>query len=237
MVEMGVLLELQDLDLELHRFREERDKIPGLLDEVESEFDKVKVELDSQEVTLKALKMAIREAEGKVAQLEEISTRYKQQLLSVKTNREYSAFLTEIEGVKREKEELEEEILRDMGKGETVSAGIEQSRQKLAELVNLRQEKKVELNGRLKEVNGQIAVLESKRTELIKKINVNLLKQYERIMNSRVSRAVVALRNGSCGGCFAHVPLQKVADIRIAHQVYSCDHCGRILYYEEQKGN
>jgi len=236
MVDIGVLLELQDLDLDLHRFRDERGNIPEQIGEVEGECHRVKEELEAQEAALKALKVTIREIEGKVAQLEELSNRYKQHLLTVKTNREYSALLTEIEAAKREKEELEDVILQNLEKVESATAGIQETKNKLVELEKQRQEKKIELEGRLKDVSGEITGLEKKRAELTKRINGNILRQYERIMNSRVSRAVVPLHNGSCGGCFAHVPLQMVANIRIGSQVYNCDYCGRILYYDEKHG-
>ena len=90
MVEMGVLLELQELDLELDRFRQQRKELPAELEELEAEAGQAGTELEAREAELKSLKVEIREAESKTAQLDEAQTKYKQQLLAVKTNREYS---------------------------------------------------------------------------------------------------------------------------------------------------
>ena len=127
MVDMGVLLELQELDLELDKYRQERKELPAELEELEAEFSQAGSELETREAELKQLKVGIRDAEGKIAQLDEAQGKYKQQLLAVKTNREYSALLTEIESVKKEKEELEEGIIQNMGQVETVEATIAES--------------------------------------------------------------------------------------------------------------
>ena len=237
MEEMGLLLKLQELDLELHRFEAEQASLPAEMEQLEQQFGQFNTGLESQEAALKALKVAIREAESKTAHLEEISTKYKQQLLTVKTNREYSALLTEIESVKREKEELEEQIIKQMEKTETASREIEQLKQKLSELGAAKKEKQTELDLRLREIGGEISVRKQKRQELSRQVKTPVLRLYERIMSSRVNRAVVALHNGSCGGCFAHVPLQKVADIRKGNQIHTCEGCGRILYYEDNQAS
>ncbi len=235
MEEMGVLLKLQELDLELNKIQAEHDSIPALMEEIERDCNELNVEIEEQESELKTLKVAIREAESKIALLDEISKKYKQQLLTVKTNREYSALLTEIESVKREKDELEELIIQNMEKTEALSAETKEKNGRLKKLGKERQGKKDELDVKLKELSNEMVRQKRKRGRLTGVVNRPTLKLYERIMNSRVNRAVVPIRSGSCGGCFAHVPLQKVADIRKGSQIYTCDGCGRILYYDESQ--
>ena len=237
MEEMGVLLKLQELDLEIKKIQAEYDSIPAHMEEIERNYNELNAEIEEQESELKILKLAIREVEGKIALLDDISKKYKQQLLTVKTNREYSALLTEIEAVKREKGELEDLIIQNMEKSEALSDEIKEKKGRLEELGKERQGKKDELNIKLKELSKEIAICKKTREELTGEINRPTLRLYERIMNSRVNRAVVPIRSGSCGGCFAHVPIQKVADIRKGSQIYSCDSCGRILYYDESQSN
>jgi predicted nucleic acid-binding Zn-ribbon protein len=237
MVDMGVLLELQDLDLELDKFRQQRRELPVELEALEEEFSQAESELEAREAELKSLKVDINSAEGKTAQLDESQSKYKQQLLAVKTNREYSALLTEIESVKREKEELEETIIQNMSKVEEVEAAISGQKEKKDEIKGRVDEKNKELAGQLKELDDEIGVREQKREALTVRLPKNVMGLYDRIMSSKMTRAVVNVRNGSCGGCFAHIPLQKVADIRIGQRIHTCDHCGRMLYYNEDEEN
>ncbi len=237
MVEIKILLQMQDLDIELERYRAERKDLPAELEELEGESEAAGAELETNEAKIKALKVEMREAEGKVAQLDESQEKYKQQLLTVKTNREYSALLTEIESVKKEKEELEELIIQRMGGVESAEAAVQACKDKATEIEGRLSERSGELKGKIKELNGQIGMREKKHSKLAENVPAGVMKLYTRIMNSKISRAVVNVRNGSCGGCFAHIPLQKVADIRIGAQIYTCDHCGRILYYDDGESN
>ena len=234
---MEVLLKLQELDLDLNKIQAEHDSIPAQMGEIEADYNELNADIEEQESELKLLKVTIREAESKIAVLDETSKKYKQQLLTVKTNREYSALLTEIEAVKREKEELEESIIQNMEKNEALSAGIKEKSSRLEELGKQRLSKKGELDLRLKKLGKEVSIRKREREKLTGEVNRPTLKLYERIMNSRVYRAVVPVRSGCCGGCFAHVPLQKVADIRKGGQIYTCDSCGRIVYYDEDQSN
>jgi len=78
-------------------------------------------------------------------------------------------------------------------------------------------------------------VREQKRQALAVRIPAGVLGLYNRIMKSRMSHAVVGVRKRLVQRLFRHIPLQKVADIRIGLQVYTCDNCGRILYYEQHE--
>ena len=154
-------------------------------------------------------------------------------MMTVKTNREYSALLTEIESVKREKEELDENAIKSMELIESIQAEIQGIKSELEEFQNQSKEKRAELTNKINDLKDRMAVEKQKRDNLAIRIDKSTIKLYERIMRSRKNLAVVTLRNGSCGGCFAEVPLQRVADIRKGDRLLTCDNCGRILYYEE----
>ncbi len=229
-----LLLKVQGIDLMIGKIKAEHDTIPGQLEELNNSVGELEEAIEEQEAELKNIKVAIREAESKMSLLNEMEKKYKQQLTSVKTNREYSALLTEIEGVKKEKEELDDSAIEKMERIEVITNEIEESKKKLEDFQTQSKDKRKELSRRIKNLSKKMAVEEQKRGNLAVRIERGTLKLYERIMNSRNDRAVVPLRNGSCGGCFAEVPLQKVADIRKGDQLLTCDNCGRILYYEER---
>jgi len=62
------------------------------------------------------------------------------------------------------------------------------------------------------------------------KIEVRLLKSYQKIRNNSLNGlAVVMVQRGACGGCFNVVPPQRQADIREHKKIIVCEHCGRIF--------
>ncbi|MCE5272924.1 C4-type zinc ribbon domain-containing protein [bacterium] len=230
---LELLLRLQEIDVEINEIQGRRSTIPAQIEALEHEMDSARQELVDKESQLKAARLVIRETEGRVAQLDEGSNRYKQQLLAVKSNREYSALLTEIEAIKREKAELEERIISRMEQIEQLNQSLDQSRASLADQESGRREQYDSLKGQIQDLDEQIAIRRQKREGLSVRVKPRLLVLYERIMGSRVNQAVVALRNGSCGGCHAMIPLQQVNDIRKGRDIHTCENCGRILYYEE----
>jgi uncharacterized protein len=234
--ELEILLKLQELDIEISGLRSEHDAIPVRIGELEQNYEQLKQELEKQESAHKAAKLTSRDAESKIALLDSSATKFKQHLTTVKTNREYSALLTEIEAVKREKDELEDRVLKKMDETEKTAVQIEENRARLAESGKACGKDREELAKRMKELEGEMAVRVQKRSNLTIRISQPLLSLYERIMRSRIRLAVVPLHNGSCGGCYAMIPLQKVADIRKADRIHTCDNCGRILYVLKGEG-
>lgn len=230
---LELLLKLQNIDIEISSIRGRRESLPSKIEALELRMNEARQELEDREARLLSARLAIRQSESRVAQLDEISNRYKQQLLGVKTNREYSALLTEIEGVKREKNELEELIIGSMEEAEKLAVEVDESRSRLEEAEKTFAGERDHLSGEMKELDEEIAVRRQKRENISVRVRRPVLNLYERIMTSRVNHAVVSLRNGSCGGCFAMVPLQKVTDIRKGEEIHTCENCGRILYFEE----
>ncbi|MFC1613910.1 zinc ribbon domain-containing protein [Gemmatimonadota bacterium] len=228
-----LLLKVQGIDQVMSELTTEHGAIPAQLEELDQNSRKLKNDVEERGEELKGIKLSIREAESKTVLLDETEQKYKQQLMTVKTNREYSALLTEIESVKRQKEELDENAIKSMERIEAVQTEIQGIKSELKEFQNQSKDKREELQGRLNELQEKMAVEKQKRENLAIRIDKSAIKLYERIMKSRKNLAVVALRNGSCGGCFAEVPLQRVADIRKGDQLLTCDYCGRILYFEE----
>jgi predicted nucleic acid-binding Zn-ribbon protein len=229
-----LLLKVQGIDLILGEIKAEHDTIPGQLEELDNRVRELEQAIAEREAELKELKVAVRNAESKTSMLDEMANKYKQQLVAVKTNREYSALLTEIESVKREKEEIDESTIAIMERMEAIAAEIQETRNKLEDFQTQSKESREELSNKIKTLREKMDIEKRKRDNLAVRIEKTTFKLYERIMNSRNDRAVVPLRNGSCGGCFAEVPLQKVADIRKGDRLLTCDDCGRILYYEER---
>jgi len=90
----------------------------------------------------------------------------------------------------------------------------------------------VQIDGRIKEVEGQIAGVESDRTELTDGIDDAMLKCYEAILKNKGDSALVAANAGTCGGCYMKIPTQLVHDSKNPEKMTLCSYCGRMLYFD-----
>ena len=232
---LDVLLKLQEVDLELGRIKAEQDAIPAKLEELDIKTNEYREEVARLEEELKVQKLNIREAESKTQDLDEKEKKYKGQLNTVKTNREYSALLTEIEAVKREKQEIDDEVLKSMEKSESIEAKIDESKKTLDAYLEETKDSRDELTAKKKEFDEEIAVEQQKRDNLVVRIDKTILSFYEKIASSRPGTAVVPVAFESCRGCHGMIPLQMINEVRKGDQIITCPNCGRILFYEEEE--
>ena len=72
--------------------------------------------------------------------------------------------------------------------------------------------------------------LEKQRKENIATIDSNIISIYNKVMDARGGLAVVNVEGSGCGGCGAHIPPQKVTEVRAKSGIHRCDICGRFLF-------
>jgi predicted nucleic acid-binding Zn-ribbon protein len=69
----------------------------------------------------------------------------------------------------------------------------------------------------------------AKREGLVTKIQPYYLTIYNRVRPAKAGVAVVALRNGACGGCYNAIPRQMVLELKKGEKHTVCEYCGRIV--------
>src|ERR1035438_7331433 len=102
---------LQEVLLEVHQKTERRDKTPDHLVHIEAAYRDSRRQREAAGVVLSQAEERKKTLDSEVEDLNEQLKKYQQQLQSVKTSREYSALLNEIDGIKREVRTREDELL------------------------------------------------------------------------------------------------------------------------------
>jgi hypothetical protein len=158
-------------------------------------------------------------------------SKYKDQLMAVKTNKEYQAMQTEIasaEGLVRAHEdrlldlmEISEKESADLASAEAAmksEEGLIASQQKALEAEKVDQESALER-------------LTAERAEVIGKISPESLAIFQRVAHGRKGIAVAEAREGLCGVCHVRLRPQVFNEVRRNTAIVQCDSCTRILYY------
>ena len=128
--------------------------------------------------------------------------KFEGQLYQVKTNKEYSAVLTEIEEVKQQKSRIEEEILTLMERQERLAGEIKDAEGRLqtAESEGAGTEKT--LRERLAAVETELGGVKSERAGVARGLPANVLADYDRLLRARAGLAIVpVLKPNLCGAC------------------------------------
>lgn len=229
-----LLLEVQDLDQSLQRLRAERERGPREVQAAERAVREAEASCQERAAAIQKERTAVHGAEVELKAVEEKLHKLEAQLNSVKTNREYSALLTEISSLKREDGGLEEKILEGLDRIEALDAEHTKAKGALAE-------READLEGVRRRVaaeqarlDGRIAEVREKRAALARELPEPLLRRYERVFGAKRGLAIVPVEIESdehaiCGGCNMAVRPDDLADLRAGSEM-SCRSCVRLLY-------
>ncbi len=227
---LNALLELQAIDSQLDELRKLRGDLPEEVKDLEDEVIGI-------ETRLKRFKSDIENLQGEIAKhklnkkdSEKLITKYKEQQMNVRNNREFDAISKELEGQELEIQ-LSDRRIRD------AEFKIKDKEEEMTKVQIQLDTRKIALDAKKKELEKLIAESQEDELRLLKesekkanKIEERLLNAYQRIRgNAKNGLAVVAVDRGACGGCFNVVPPQRQADIMEKQKIIVCEHCGRIL--------
>jgi uncharacterized protein len=229
--QLKYLVELQflmDKKADLWRSREQTPMSIAALEkefaDLESDYLLKKTEYDN------ALKMR-RTLEQEVKDLETKATRSKSRTTEVKNNREYQALLKEIEDLKKEVTSKEDKILEHMETIERLDQDVKRSAKELEKSKKQLREDKAKLELENQQVEVRIAKLDAVQQEVRGRIDPEILRRYDFLLERCEGSAVAVVENGICRICNWNLPPQKYNELQRDEAILSCPHCQRFIYW------
>ena len=174
---------------------------------------------------------ARRTVEKEVAVHQGRLAKFRDQLMEVKTNREYQTIQHEIEAAQNGVKLLEEKVLEHMIEADDFTVAVKRGEAELAaeeKAVDADRHKMLAENGELKAAAERMAV---ERSALVAAIDQHLLAIYEGVAKKRNGIAVAQARDGICGICHVRLRPQVFNTVLRNEQILQCDYCNRILYH------
>ena len=143
------LIRLQRAETDLRRVEGELAEVPRHRAELEAGLGAERVRLEAARGELGSGQKARRQHEADLQDLEVKRSRLKGQLMEVKTNKEYTAMLHEIEGVEREIRGREDLILAEMESTETFTGDLKREEEVFRKEEARHKQEVAALDGRL----------------------------------------------------------------------------------------
>jgi len=235
---LKALIDLQQLDLKIQRYKAREDEIPKQKYKYDIHRRRLEAELKASDEKVKQLVVEQRDCEGDIAQKQEQINKYEQQLNAVKKNDEYQALLHEIDICKKQIAVKEERIITIMLEIDDAKAALEEDKQRIAAEQSSIDAECAKIDAELAEAVKEREALQEQRKPYLAEIEDGLLKRYLRISKSKNGgAAVVPMRNDTCTGCNMGLRPQLVNEILAGEKIQSCPNCGRILYFEANFGD
>jgi predicted nucleic acid-binding Zn-ribbon protein len=225
------LVRLHHVEADLKRTESDLAEIPRLRQEVEDRLARDRSHLDAARAALAGSQKARKEHEGSVADLKAKLSKYKGQLMEVKTNKEYTAVLHEIDGVEREIKARDDLTFGEMEKEEALAQEVKREEADFKAVEADAKKEKAELDARAASLEVEAERLRKDRDAVAASVPEEALALYTRVAKQRGTGAAEA-RDGVCQACHVRMRLQIWVEVKRNEQLFQCESCSRVLYYE-----
>ena len=227
------LYDLQGLDSRIAGLERKLEAIPGRIQAIHDADEQARSALEAQRGKLAGVRKDLRSREKDLEQNASEKAKRDAKLYEVKTNKEYSAVLAEIESLKVEKGRIEEETLGLMETQERMTREIGEAEGRLTRQEQESKAQEAAATEELRALEADLAVVRAERESLARDIPRDPLTQYNRLLKGRAGLAVsVVGTNGICSGCRLALTPQRFNELRQSSQILPCESCGRILFFQ-----
>jgi len=232
-LQLQQLILLQKLDDEIVEHRNQLADIPVQIDSEFKELEDKKKILSIAKEEIDTLQKNRKAIESEVQGENDHMAKAKTKLPAVKTNKEYTAILSEVDAIKKKVESLEDKELEIMEVLEDKQKGLPAIEKKCKEEDSHFQEYKTKKADELDRVTKEMNPLLAKRETVKSQIDTVIFQRYEKVAKSRGGKAVVSLQENICQGCFQQILPQMVINVKVGESIHQCSSCLCFLYWEE----
>lgn len=231
------LFRLQEVLLEVKQKSERRARTPDDLVHVEAAYRDAVRRRDEAGGRMQEAEKRRKVLTDEIADLSEKLKKYQQQLMAVKTNREYGAMLNEIDVVKRDVRMREDELLTVEETLATTKGEADDRSESFPAEEQQYESQMTEWRAEQARLTAEIDKAQAEADALRKTIDRRLLGTFDRIAKARagigVARvAMVAEQTAACAACNVRLRPQLLSDLRLSKETILCESCKRILYWD-----
>ncbi len=196
--------------------------------------------LEAKHEEIKLTRIQADRLELELRSRDEHLTKLRSALNTARTNKEYSAILTELNTSKADDSKLEAQILELMKNIETDQAQCLDIQKQIEDQRIKLEQTRSESEGKALELEKEVSVIQKEWDLMAQKVPVEVLQIFKRVAETYDGEATATVEqtdenaaNYSCGGCFMGVPAEIVNVLSNRDEIMRCSNCTRILVLED----
>jgi uncharacterized protein len=224
---------------DIHRLRklakglkDEIDRSPRLLRIQQSKTARQEELYKEAQDTLKHLKVAIHEKETTLKSTHTSIAKHQKQLNEAGGKKEYDALQAEVKADQLKLQQLEEDILTDMGIAEEKTAALPELDKAVKKAKEDLSQFEKGAQACLADLKDQLQKAQSDLKEWEAKLPIDNRPVFERIVASMGEDGFSLVQNNNCTACHTSITSQNYNDLKQGIFVV-CISCGRIMYLAE----
>jgi predicted nucleic acid-binding Zn-ribbon protein len=230
------LLRVYQLDRQLAGLKSRLLAAERFLAEQTRQLQAIETKRNALIVQSKQIAAAVANQELDIKGTDERIEHLREQMNQARTNKEYKAFLTEINLLKADKGKVEEEALGQMTKSDEIKAQLGKLDEAHGERVRMRGVAQADCDARRAEIADRLNELEAERGKAAAEVPGDVLAQYERLHELRDEDAMAPVEitdrkrhEYNCGACMMSLPMEVSISL-LAGKLTVCSNCQCILY-------
>ena len=234
LADLEQLITLQRIEDTAAVTRARIEEIPAAVDALGARLEASTGKLALAKQSLDDSRRNRRELEKKLAAVQTRMDRFREQLMQVKTNKEYQAMQVEIASAEGGIRRLEDETLERMIEGDDLTAEVESASAGLAAEKNAVEAERAALELERDTLESRLGQMVDERALHVGTLALHLLSLFETVAGRRNGMVVVRARDGRCSACQVRLRPQLFNDVRTNTRLIQCESCQRVLYYEQE---
>lgn len=229
---LQTLINLQAIDSRIAALEADAARLPKEIAAIHAAVEDAKKQVEQTKARLDTARKDQRAKEKDLEVVQAKRSKTEARLYEVKTNKEYSAVLIEIEDIKQEKGRMEEEVLVLMESQERLAGDIREAEARFKQREAEGRGQEATAKEQLRAVETELAAVRTERKELAGQLPGPILADYDRILHARGGVAVVPVAKPNfCGACRMTITPQRLQELRAQASLIRCESCGRYLYW------
>ncbi|MBN2207372.1 MAG: hypothetical protein JW742_08205 [Candidatus Aminicenantes bacterium] len=233
-VDFNQLIALQRLDAKLKHLSAFLDTIPAKVAAIDAKIEKSRQDLAEAKDRLTQNQKTRRDLESQVKDIKAHISKYKVQLNDVKTNKEYTALLHEIDGAKSKVDAFEESIISEMLVADDIEREIRAAAETCRKAEDVFQKDKDALLARKGRLEARRDRVRAERDAQQAAVSAEVLALYQAISHKRAGVVLSPVKGDFCSLCHMRIRPQVLEELMAMSSIILCEACGRILLWTKK---
>lgn len=228
------LRDMQALDTHIFELQREIEQLSEKhhLGELAEALSSVRAEEAGDEKSLEEIEHKQHKLDGELDLLVTKMKKEEEKLFSgtIMNPKELAAIQAEIFSLRRKRDEMETEDLVEMEEIDRLTGEVASARERTSQIASDERVAKEAHDSELVDKQAEIAALELRRDNLKRKLDDDIVADYEKMLKDKAGLAVVPIVQGrTCGGCHIDFSRTQIDQFQHNEGIFRCEYCRRIL--------
>jgi predicted nucleic acid-binding Zn-ribbon protein len=224
------LIRLQQLETDASERKRRLADLPMRVSEADAAVAAARAARDAAAALVAENQTTRRAADRELGVVQARLTKFKDQLMEVKTNKEYTTMQHEIATAEEGVRNFEDQILTLMMQADELTASLKAADASVAAEERKATSVRTEVEAERGRLETEIAGLTTTRAAIEKQMSPEYVRLFNDGVATRRGVAVSAIRDGHCQACQVTVRPQQIMQARRGDDIVLCESCKRILY-------